>query len=57
MITVKKNAIKYKSSDGMQSVGVLCQIGVVGEGVRTEEITAEEAEALQKQWEEEIVTE
>lgn len=32
MITVKKNAIKYKSSDGtMKDSGVLCQIGTFGE--------------------------
>ena len=32
MITVKKNAIKYKDSDGqMQSAGVLCKVGVIGE--------------------------
>lgn len=32
MITVKKNAIKYKSSDGtMKDSGVLCQVGTFGE--------------------------
>lgn len=31
MITVKKNAIKYKSSDGtMKDSGVLCQVGTFG---------------------------
>lgn len=30
MITVKKDAIKIKTSDGMQSAGVLCQIGTFG---------------------------
>lgn len=42
MITVKKDAIKYKSSDGqMKDSGVLCQVGVIGgevEGVKTGEI-------------------
>lgn len=31
MITVKKNSLKYKSSDGtMQDAGVLCKIGAIG---------------------------
>jgi hypothetical protein len=31
MITVKKDAIKYKTSEGMQSAGVLCNVGTFGE--------------------------
>lgn len=42
MITVKKNAIRYKDSDDtMKDSGVLCQVGVIGgevEGVKTGEI-------------------
>ena len=30
MITVKKDAIKIKTSDGMQNSGVICQIGTFG---------------------------
>ena len=30
MITVKKDAIKVKTSEGMQSVGVLCKVGTFG---------------------------
>lgn len=30
MIKVKKDAIKYKTPEGMQSVGVLCQVGTFG---------------------------
>lgn len=34
MITVKKNAIKYKSSDGtMKDSGVLCQVGTFGQNL------------------------
>ena len=33
MITVKKDAIKFRNSEGnMQSAGVLCEVGVVGGG-------------------------
>lgn len=31
MLTVRKNAIKVKTSEGMQSAGVLCKIGTLGE--------------------------
>ena len=30
MITVKKDAIKYKTPEGMQSAGVLCNVGTFG---------------------------
>lgn len=30
MLTVRKNAIKVKTSEGMQSAGVLCKIGTLG---------------------------
>lgn len=34
MITVKKDAIKFKTPDGMQSSGVICNVGRVGDYAR-----------------------